>query len=434
MPAGFRAGGLAVGIKASGRPDLAVVVTTGGPAAAAAVFTPNAFAAAPVRLSRAHLATTSGDARGGFGWAEAIISTSGSANAATGPAGDADQLEIGRLLAAAAGVPIANTLHLSTGVIGTRLPLDRIAAGLSAIMATLSADDVGLEKAAVALRTTDSATKTATTTIDLPASDGTEARVTVSGVAKGVGMIHPRMATMLSIILTDAATEPETLWTLLRPAAARTWNQLSVDGDTSTNDTVFVLASGASGAAPVAPGSSSASRLGAAVEAVARDLARQQAADGEGASTLITAHVTSARDDAEARAVARAIVSSSLVKAAAHGRDPNWGRVAGAAGNARLADAPVLEAAGIATSEATARAGTPATIDPGTLRISIAGHLVFDGSQGGPVPFDRAAARAAMEAPEVVIALDLGLGTGQGEGFGCDLTEAYVIENSEYTT
>jgi glutamate N-acetyltransferase/amino-acid N-acetyltransferase len=434
MPSGFRAGGLAAGIKASGRPDLAVIVTSGGPAAAAAVFTPNTFAAAPVRLSRAHLAATSGDARGGFGWAEAIVSTSGSANAATGPAGDADQLEVARLLAEATGVPVKRTLHLSTGVIGTRLPLDRVASGLTAILPTLTEDDAGLEAAAVALRTTDSATKTATTTVDLPGTNGQSVIVMVSGIAKGVGMIHPRMATMLSVILTDAPVAPETLWGLLRPAAARTWNQLSVDGDTSTNDTVFVLASGAAGAAPVEPGTPAATRLGAAIEAVARDLARQQAADGEGATTLISATVTGARDDAEARAVARAIVSSSLVKAAAHGRDPNWGRIAGAAGNARLADAAVLEAAGIPAAEAVVRAGTPTILDPGTLRISIAGHLVFDGSAGGPVAFDRTAARAAMDAPEVVLALDLGLGGGSGEAFGCDLSETYVIENSEYTT
>jgi glutamate N-acetyltransferase/amino-acid N-acetyltransferase len=434
MPAGFRAGGLAAGIKASGRPDLAVIVTSGGPAAAAAVFTPNAFAAAPVRLSRTHLAASSGDPRGGFGWAEAIISTSGSANAATGVAGEADQLEIGRMLADATGAALERTLHLSTGVIGTRLPLDRVASGLAAVVRVLSDADDALEAAAVALRTTDSVTKIATTTLRLPAVGGGEVTATVSGIAKGVGMIHPRMATMLSVVLTDAAAAPETLWGLLRPAAARTWNQLSVDGDTSTNDTVFVLASGASGAAPVEPGSAAADRLAAAVEAIARDLARQQAADGEGASTLITAVVAGARDDAEGRAVARAIVSSSLVKAAAHGRDPNWGRIAGAAGNARLADAAVLEAAGLAPDEAAARAGGPATIDASRLRISIAGHLVFDGATGGPVAFDRAAARAAMDAPEVVIALDLGLGTGSGEAFGCDLTEAYVIENSEYTT
>ncbi|MFL5719650.1 MAG: bifunctional ornithine acetyltransferase/N-acetylglutamate synthase, partial [Chloroflexota bacterium] len=273
-----------------------------------------------------------------------------------------------------------------------------------------------------------------TVEIHVPGEDGNPTPVRITGIAKGVGMIHPRMATMLSVVLTDAAIAPEVVWGLLRPAAARTWDQLSVDGDTSTNDTVFVLASGTSAAAPVGAGSVAAGVLGAAIEAVGRDLARQQAADGEGASTLITASVTGARDDADARAVARAVVSSSLVKAAAHGRDPNWGRLAGAAGNARLADAAVLEASGLGPDEATARAGTPAALDPDRLRISIAGHLVFDGANGGPVVFDRSAAREAMTAPEVVFALDLGLGTGHGEAFGCDLTEAYVIENSEYTT
>ena len=443
LPAGFRAGGRAVGIKASGRSDLALVVTTAGPAAAAAVFTPNTFAAAPVRLSRAHLAVTSGDMRGGFGWAEAVISTSGSANAATGAAGDADQATIARLVAEATGAEISRTLHMSTGMIGTRLPLDRVAVGLTVLVPELAATDEGLEAAAIALRTTDSVTKLATTTVELPADNRDDpdghspmapVTITVSGIAKGVGMIHPRMATMLSIVLTDATVAPETLWGLLRPAAARTWDQLSVDGDMSTNDTVFILASGAAGGPPVEPGSAAAAVLGTAIEAVARDLARQQAADGEGASTLITADVTGARDDADARAIARGIVSSSLVKAAAHGRDPNWGRIAGAAGSARVADSAVLEAAGLSVAEAAARAGSPAVLDPDTLRISIAGHLVFDGAAGGPVPFDRAAARAAMEAPEVIIGLDLGQGTGRGEAFGCDLTEAYVIENSEYST
>jgi glutamate N-acetyltransferase/amino-acid N-acetyltransferase len=434
LPAGFKAGGLAAGIKASGRPDLALIVTAGGPAAAAAVFTPNTMAAAPVRLSRRHLAATSGDPRGGFGLAEAIISTSGSANAATGPAGDSDQLEIAGMLARATGSAPERTLHLSTGVIGTRLPLDRVAAGLETLVPMLRDDDAALEAVAVALCTTDSVVKTATTVVALPTDGGGPVDVTVSGVAKGVGMIHPQMATMLSVILTDATSAPETLWGLLRPAAARTWNQLSVDGDTSTNDTVFVLASGGAGAAAVEPGTAAAAALGTAIEAVARDLARQQAADGEGASTLITTIVTGAGDDAEARAVARAVVSSSLVKAAAHGRDPNWGRIAGAAGNARLATAAVLEAAGLPADAARARGGTAASLDPAKLRIWVADHLVFDGASDGPVAFDRAAARAAMEAPEVVFALDLGLGDGAGEAFGCDLTEAYVIENSEYTT
>ena len=434
LPAGFKAGGLAAGIKASGRPDLAVIVTAAGPASAAAVFTPNSLAAAPVRVSRAHLAATSGDPRGGFGLAEAIISTSGSANAATGPSGDADQVEIARLLARATGAAQDRTLHLSTGIIGTRLPLDRVAGGLDALVPRLTDDDAGLLAAAEALRTTDSVTKTATTTASLPGPDGSPVRVTISGIAKGVGMIHPQMATMLSIILTDAEASPRTLWGMLRPAATRTWNQLSVDGDTSTNDTVFLLASGASGAAPVEPGTAAAAVLGAAIEAVARDLARQQAADGEGASTLITTVVTGARDDADARAVARAVVSSSLVKAAAHGRDPNWGRIAGAAGNATLPSRAILEAAGLTLAEATRRAGTPVAIDPSRFRIWIDGFLVFDGPAGGPADFDRTAARGAMDAPEVVFTLDLGLGSGAGEAFGCDLTETYVIENSEYTT
>ena len=174
------------------------------------------------------------------------------------------------------------TLHLSTGVIGTRLPLDRVAAGIATVVPILDASDAGLEAMAIALRTTDSVTKLATTTVALPDADGRPVTVTVSGIAKGVGMIHPRMATMLAVVLTDAAVAPETLWGLLRPAAARTWDQLSVDGDTSTNDTVFVLASGASEAAPVRDGSPEAAVLGEAIEAVARDLARQQAADGEG--------------------------------------------------------------------------------------------------------------------------------------------------------
>ncbi len=435
MPGGFAAGGLSAGIKRSGRPDLAIVRTTAGPAAAAAVFTPNAFAAAPVRLSRAHLAATEPAGAGRYGWVEAIVSTSGSANAATGPAGDADQAEIASLLASALGVARERTLALSTGIIGTRLPLDRVESGIAALAPGLSAEDASLEAAARALMTTDSRVKLATTTVVLPDPDGLAAcAVTVSGIAKGVGMIHPRMATMLAVLLTDATVEPAVLHGQLRTATARTWDQLSVDGDTSTNDTVFMLASGAAGAASVGAGSTAAAMLGAAIEAVARDLARQQAADGEGATTLLTCQVTGAADDADARAIARAIVSSSLVKAAVHGRDPNWGRIAGAAGNARLAEPAVLEAAGLSGPEAARRGGAPAHLDPGRVRIAIAGTLVYDGATGGPLAFDRGAVATAMDAPEVVVRLDLGLGHGIGEAFGCDLTEAYVIENSEYTT
>jgi len=440
MPAGFVAGAATVGIKASGRPDLAIVATAerpGGrvPAAVAAVFTPNAFAAAPVRLSRSNLAATGTDEDGSCGWAHAVVVTSGSANAATGAAGDADQARVLETLAQALGCAPTSTLAMSTGIIGMRLPLDRVLPGIDRLVdGGLEATDDALAATADAMRTTDSRPKVASAGVSLPDVDGGPVAVRVTGIAKGVGMIHPRMATMLSIVLTDAVVEPSVLRDILRPAAARTWNQLSVDGDTSTNDTVFLLASGASPAAPVLADSPAAARLAAAVEAVARDLARQQAADGEGATTLLTAVVRGGTDDAEARAVARAIVSSSLVKAAVHGRDPNWGRLVGAAGNARLADAPVLRAAGIPTAAADARAGSPARVEPDRLRVSICGTTVFDGPAGGPVGFDREAVRSAMSAPEVVVELDLGLGDGVGEAFGCDLTEEYVRENSEYTT
>jgi glutamate N-acetyltransferase / amino-acid N-acetyltransferase len=409
LPAGFVAGATTCGIKASGRPDLAIVAVTGDAAPTAAVFTQNAFAAAPVLVSKSHLGSE-GDLNAGL--ASAVVSTSGCANAATGAAGEADQVAIVEHTAAALGVHADRVLCMSTGLIGTRLPVDLAVAGIHRLVpGGLSSDPPGLRAAAEALRTTDSHAKLATTTVTLPDADGLAVRaVRVSGFAKGVGMIHPSMATMLAILMTDADVMPRTLHGLLHGATSRTWNQLSIDGDTSTNDTVFLLASGGAGAGRVEPRTPAARTLGKAIEAVARDLARQQAADGEGATTLITCQVSGAADDRDARAVARAIVSSSLVKAAVHGRDPNWGRLAGAAGNAE------------------------AQLDPMRVRIAIAGQLVYDGSRGGPVSFDREAARTAMNAPEVLFRIDLGVGDGAGEAFGCDLTEQYVIENSEYTT
>jgi len=435
LPSGFVAGGTTCGIKASGRPDLAVILVTGAPAATAAVFTPNRLAAAPVRLSRRHLEATEPAGHGGYGWTRAVISTSGCANAATGPAGDADQADVAGLLATSLSLRPEEVLTMSTGVIGTRLPLDRVATGIVDLVGRLGTGGSHLLDAAEALRTTDSAVKVSTVTIDLPTADDADMRkVRVSGIAKGVGMIHPQMATMLSVLLTDAAIDPQTLHGILRMATARTWNQLSVDGDTSTNDTVFALASAAAGTAGVASGSPGAATLAAAVHAVARDLARQQAADGEGATTLITCQVSGAVDDADARAIARSVISSSLVKAAVHGRDPNWGRIAAAAGNARLPGAAILEAAGLDSAAAATREGDAAAVDADRLRIAIAGHAVFDGRTGGPLDFDRPAARRDMDGPELLVRLDVGLGTGRGEAFGCDLTEAYVRENSEYTT
>ena len=434
LPGGFTVGAATAGIKASGNPDLALIVAADGPVPAAAVTTPNRFAAAPVRLSRANLAATGGAAATG-GYARAVIATSGSANAATGPDGDADQAAVGEAVAKAIDCSPAEVLHLSTGVIGTRLPVDLVRTSIARVAGgSLAATDEALLAAAVALRTTDSTTKSATTRVDVPAAGGGTTSITVTGIAKGVGMIHPRMATMLSVILTDATADPATLRGLLAGAASRTWNQLSVDGDTSTNDTVFVLASGAAGAADATGDVDARTVLGAAIEAVARDLARQQAADGEGATALITCQVSGAADDADARAIARAVVASQLVKAAVHGRDPNWGRVAGAAGNAVVAEAATLEAAGLPAGEAAARSGQPAAVDPSRMRIAIAGHLVYDGTAGGPLSIDKAAVREAMAGDEVLIRVDVGLGDGSGEAFGCDLTEGYVRENSEYTS
>jgi glutamate N-acetyltransferase / amino-acid N-acetyltransferase len=429
MPGGFRAGGLAAGIKPSGRTDLAVVATTRGPAAVAAVFTTNQVVAAPIRLSRAHLNATEVSGGGRFGWTDAVVATAGAANAATGVDGETDQAEISKVLATLLATEPERTLAVSTGVIGVRLPMGKVRDGLARLIPELASTDAGLEAVAAAMMTTDTKIKLATTSLELPGPEG-PVTVTVTGIAKGVGMIHPRMATMLSLILTDASVAPATLFGLLSPIVQRTWNQISVDGDTSTNDTVFLLASGESGA-PVAVASNEAVRLGEAFEAVARSLARQQAADGEGATTLITCQVSGAADDYDARAIARSVVSSSLFKAAVHGRDPNWGRVASAAGNTRLPDEKLLEAAGLHHIEAVARAGRAPELDLDKLNIAIAGTLVF---KGEPQFFDRVAVRAAMDAPEVLIRLHLGLGGGTGEAFGCDLTEGYVIENAEYTT
>jgi glutamate N-acetyltransferase/amino-acid N-acetyltransferase len=408
-PSGFAAGGARAGIKASGRPDLGiVVVTTAAPAAAAAIFTMNLVQAAPVRLSRAHLASSGGTAR-------AVIVTSGCANAATGPAGDADQAEIAGALAGALGCATDEILCASTGLIGTRLPVARVRDGIGPLAATgLTADDGGLEAFATAMLTTDTRLKAATTTIALPTDDHVSVRaVRVSGVAKGVGMIHPRMATMIALLLTDAAAEPALLADLLRDASAASFEQTSVDGDTSTNDTVFLLASGASGAATAAPGSPEAALLGAAIGAVCRSLARQQAADGEGATSLITCRVSGAADLVDARAVSRSVVRSNLVKAAVHGHDPNWGRIAAAAGAATRPD------------------GSAVGLDVAALRIGLAGHAVFGGV---PLGFDAAAVSDAMHGAEVLIEVDLGCGEATAEAFGCDLSEAYVRENSAYST
>lgn len=427
LPRGFRAAATTAGIKASGRPDLSVVVVDGGDGAVAATFTPNRFASAPVVLARQYLAAGGG----GHGRVAALLSVSGCANAATGDGGLDDQRRLAEVLGSAIGAAAERTLSVATGLIGPRYPMDRLEPALAALATgPLGTDDTAFAQVAEALRTTDSKAKWATVRLELPGKHGSSVPVTVSGVAKGVGMIHPRMATMLAYVLTDAAVTPEDLSALLRPVVARTWDQLTVDGDTSTSDTVYLVSSAASGAT-VARGDPGWGPFAAAVEAVCRSLARQQAADGEGATSLITCVVTGARDDADARAAARSVVASSLFKAAVHGRDPNWGRIADALGNAQLADAAVLEAAGLSAEEAARRGGSRVDLDPERVRITIAGTDVFHGL---PLPFDAATVSRAMDTPEIVVRVDLGAGDGTGEAFGCDLTEAYVRENSEYST
>lgn len=433
LPGGFRVAGTRAGIKASGGLDLALVVAERGPAAVAATFTTNRLPAAAVRMDQEHLVATEPSGAGRYGWSQAMMATSGCANAATGQPGLDDQRNLAATLAQAAGTDSSHILAMNTGMIGTRLPVERIAISMTTTMADgLAQSDAAFAAVAEALRTTDSRSKAAAIRVELPGVDGRAPRtVTISGVAKGVGMIHPNMATMLCFVLTDATARPATLHRLLRPIVARTWDQISVDGDQSTNDTVLLAASGAADAIALEDDAEAEAVFARSLEAVCRSLARQQAADGEGAATLITCAVSGAADDAAARGAARAVVASDLVKAAIHGADPNWGRIAMAVGNATTAPAAVLEAAGLDAATARHRASQAVELDTERLRIDIEGVPVL---AGVPVPFDGVALSAAMRRGEVHIRVDLGVGDGQGEAYGCDLTEQYVIENSEYST
>ena len=401
LPLGFVAGATTAGIKASGRPDLAVIaVTTAGPAAAAATFTRNLFAAAPVRLSRAHLAESGGLAR-------AVIATSGSANAATGPTGDADQRAVAEGLATALGCAARETLAASTGLIGTRLPIAQVESATAALVrGGLRADDEGLEAVADALMTTDTRRKTATAVIELPSPAGQLVSVRVSGVAKGVGMIHPELATMIALILTDATASPASLQELLVRSVAASFDCLSIDGDTSTNDTVFLLASGAS---TVRVGDDLYPVLVAALRDVCGTLARAIVRGGEGATKLVSISATGAATAADARRAAQTIANSLLVKTAIHGGDPNWGRLLAAAG----------------------RAGVAFDVDHASVRV---GPVVLfkDG-----VPFDERAAEAALYLAGADLDIEIDLGAGgahEATVWTCDLSAEYVKINAEYRT
>jgi glutamate N-acetyltransferase/amino-acid N-acetyltransferase len=289
----------------------------------------------------------------------------------------------------------------STGVIGRFMPMSAIKTGIAEACGKLSAD--GGAAAARAIMTTDTVPKTAQLEVDLGG-----ANVRIGGMCKGSGMVHPNMATMLAYITTDAAVEAGLMSTLVKSIADRSFNQVTVDGDSSTNDTFLMLANGAAGNEPIRVGTPEAAQLEAGLLEIAQELARAIARDGEGATKLISVKVQDAMTDAEARTAARAVASSSLVKTAVHGGDPNWGRIVCALGYS----------------------GAELALDK--LHLSVGGLVVFE--RGSGVDVDLAAVRHAFEQPEIEIVATLGLANGRAEAWGCDLSEEYVRINAEYTT
>jgi glutamate N-acetyltransferase/amino-acid N-acetyltransferase len=378
-PAGFRATGVAAGLKSSGNLDVAVVLNDGPLHAAAGVFTRNRVKAAPVLWSQQVLRT---------GVVRAVALNSGGANACTGPDGFLDTHRTAELVADLVGIGAGDVAVCSTGLIGERLPTEKLFAGLTRACAEAAAD--GGPAAAQAIMTTDSVPKTAT---------ALGSGFTVGGMAKGAGMLAPSLATMLVVVTTDAVADSATLDTVLRAATRVTFDRVDSDGCTSTNDTVLLLASGASGEAPAYDD------LLAAVTAVCADLARQLVSDAEGASKDIRIDVQHAATEDEAVAAARSVSRANLVKCAIHGEDPNWGRI--------LAELGMTEAA----------------FEPDEVDVAINGIWVCrNGSTGD----DRTL--VDMGGREVVITIDLRAGDAEATVWTNDLTAAYVHENSAYST
>ena len=390
---GFRYAGVPCGIRPNGDPDrrdLALIVSD-RPAAAAGVFTQNRVVAAPVRLCRERLPAD--DIRG-------IVICSGNANACTGQRGLDDARRMTELAAAVVGCRPEQLLVASTGVIGRHLPMDRIEKGIRLAAGQLDASAAALDRAAHAILTTDTRIKVSTRLVDV---GGQEVRLT--GLAKGAAMIGPNLATMLAFVLTDAAAAPADLATLAARAADQSFNCISVEGHTSTNDTLLLLANGDG---PRLEGDGLA-RLGSAVTAVCTDLARAIAADAEGAAHLITIDVEGLRDDAEARKVARAVADSALVKTAIFGADPNWGRIISAAGYAGV------------------------DFEEEQVSLWLGDLLLYQA--GTPQPFDAATAAAYLKNNrEVHLRLRFPLGPGRCTFWTCDLTYEYIKLNAEYTT
>lgn len=392
-PKGFKAGGLHCGLKKTDRNDLAAILCE-VPATAAAVYTTNLFQAAPLQVTRESLAD---------GRLRAVVVNSGNANACTGEQGEADAYEMRSAAARHLGVAERDVAVASTGVIGELLKMDCVRSGLAQLPEKLDGGAAGAEQFSQAILTTDLVKKECCVRLTV----GGEA-VTIAGAAKGSGMIHPNMATMLGFVTTDAAVAGEDLLALLRAATDTTFNMITVDGDTSTNDMLIALASGLAGREPLTRQHPDWAAFVEAFTHVCRHLAMAIARDGEGAAHLIEVRVSGAADRDAARAIAKTIVGSSLVKSAVFGADANWGRIIAAAG----------------------RAGVPMSTD--RVDIALGGIEVLKGSR--PVAFDEAAALAYLQGDTVEITVKLADGEGEATAWGCDLTYDYVRINAAYRT
>jgi glutamate N-acetyltransferase/amino-acid N-acetyltransferase len=385
---GFLAAGVHCGLKAQGL-DLAVIFSE-VPAAGAAVFTTNKVAAAPVLLSRQHLGT---------GPMRAIVANSGNANACNGERGMADARAMAATAAEALGIKPEQVFVASTGVIGQPLAMDKVASGIKEAVPSLRVD--GGEDAARAIMTTDTRKKERAVAVEV---DGRQ--VTIGGIAKGAGMIQPNMATMLAFITTDCAINEDLLQEALKEAVDESFNMITVDGDTSTNDTVIILANGQAGNPPIQEKDGAYSAFLAGLKDLTRELAKDIVRDGEGATKLIEVKVKGARDFAAARQVAKAIANSNLVKTAIFGCDANWGRIICAAGYSGV------------------------DFIPEQVDIYLGDEQVA--AKGAGLPFDEDRAKKILEQDEVAITVDLHMGGGLATVWTCDLTYDYIKVNASY--
>lgn len=394
LPLGFSAAGVYCGIKRNtSKKDLALVVCD-RPATAAGVYTQNLVHAAPVALDRSR--TPSAAIRG-------VVINSGNANACTGERGYADAIRMTELAAGRLDLPAEALLVLSTGIIGEFLPLEKIERGIDAAAAALGRDEAALVAAAQGMLTTDTRHKLAGECLTLPSG----AQVRLTGLAKGAAMIGPRMATMLGLVLTDAALEPQAAQTLLREIVDDTFNCISVDGHMSTNDTVLLLASGAAGSHPLAGADLAA--FAAALRRTCSELARMIPADGEGCTHLVTIDVRGCDSRATAYEIAKTVAESPLVKTAICGADPNWGRIVSAAGYAGR------------------------SFDPAQVALKVNGFLLYE--RGAPVKFDAATVSASIrENRDTHVELSFGGGPGEIRFWTTDLTPEYVRLNADYHT